>query len=557
MTAIPFSSTIYAGDIYLDAYYPFKFLSSKYYDKDIDYSLWDKFLKYDLCITSFDSLNKEEQELCRFIFETERSAQGTVRCERARRTLAKDTNLGGRITLDEARKGIQICDKYSIIYTMKSYQRHCVPDIKHIDGDMNVNEYWLDESGNERILYDGEGDLWFSHYCLGYIHYDENVQAWCNENIKVNISSPKLIFMDDMYYYLIMPEGKAWVYEPIDCNSVNEHPIIELDGNKYYILPDNTALIYESKYKNKYSDNSEPVEKTVIVPEEVDGYPVVGIESEAFMYSTVTDVILPDSITYIGSNAFSCSGYLNKISFPKSLEIIGVRAFSGCTSITKADINCPELKLSRWMFENSGLEDVSLTVKSIDEQAFMGCKQLENVTLNEGIEIIEANAFENCTNLKSIKLPLSLKIIGQGAFSGTLIKSIKISPYIEVIGKIPQRIGLINLSGPEPIPPTDPLTEKNKLIIPDYCTICGYYDTEPHHYALANNLKFVPLDGNIAYGDINIDGIVNVADAVVLQSYILGRATSVGYEADLNQDGRIDVLDIVAMRRKLLEKSLI
>lgn len=46
---------------------------------------------------------------------------------------------------------------------MKSYQRHCVPDIKHLDGDMNVNEYWLDESGNERILYDGEGDLWFSH----------------------------------------------------------------------------------------------------------------------------------------------------------------------------------------------------------------------------------------------------------------------------------------------------------------------------------------------------------------------------------------------------------
>ena len=29
---------------------------------EVDYSLWDKFIKYDLCITDYDSLTDEEKE---------------------------------------------------------------------------------------------------------------------------------------------------------------------------------------------------------------------------------------------------------------------------------------------------------------------------------------------------------------------------------------------------------------------------------------------------------------------------------------------------------------
>lgn len=51
------------------------------YSKPIDWSLWDKFLKYDLCITDYDSLTYEEKDLCKFIFETERSSTDTIRCK--------------------------------------------------------------------------------------------------------------------------------------------------------------------------------------------------------------------------------------------------------------------------------------------------------------------------------------------------------------------------------------------------------------------------------------------------------------------------------------------
>ena len=49
----------------------------------------------------------------------------------------------------------------------------------------------------------------------------------------------------------------------------------------------------------------------------------------------------------------------------------------------------------------------------------------------------------------------------------------------------------------------------------------------------------------------NLDGSINVADAVVLQNYLL-RGESVGYEADLNKDGRIDAFDMIAMRNSLI-----
>lgn len=76
ITSIPFSEgiTVNASPYIFD---------SEYYNREIDWEMWDKFLKYDLCITDYDALTAEEQELCKFIFETERSSYWGVICERA------------------------------------------------------------------------------------------------------------------------------------------------------------------------------------------------------------------------------------------------------------------------------------------------------------------------------------------------------------------------------------------------------------------------------------------------------------------------------------------
>lgn len=57
-------------------------------------------------------------------------------------------------------------------------------------------------------------------------------------------------------------------------------------------------------------------------------------------------------------------------------------------------------------------------------------------------------------------------------------------------------------------------------------------------------------------GDVNADGKFNIADAVMLQKWLLCAGDITDWQAgDLCEDGRLDVFDLCIMRRKLLSKS--
>ena len=47
-------------------------------------------------------------------------------------------------------------------------------------------------------------------------------------------------------------------------------------------------------------------------------------------------------------------------------------------------------------------------IKTIQEEAFRGCKQLKTVTIEEGVEVIEKGAFRDCEMLESITIPASV-----------------------------------------------------------------------------------------------------------------------------------------------------
>ena len=90
----------------------------------------------------------------------------------------------------------------------------------------------------------------------------------------------------------------------------------------------------------------------------------------------------------------------------------------------------------------------------------------------------------------------------------------------------------------------------NKCYLSPDTVISGYYGTEAHNYALAHNIRFSPLD-DLIYGDANNDGDINIADAVLLQSYLLCNAET-SWSADINKDGIINAFDMVYMRQKIL-----
>ena len=102
----------------------------------------------------------------------------------------------------------------------------------------------------------------------------------------------------------------------------------------YYLDADNNAII------TGYGGDG----GAVVVPNEMDGYPVVGIEYGAFSYSGVTSVVIPEGVTYIDTYVFSGCESLISVSLPSTMESIGESAFNNCTSLELVKYNGTETK---------------------------------------------------------------------------------------------------------------------------------------------------------------------------------------------------------------------
>ena len=115
----------------------------------------------------------------------------------------------------------------------------------------------------------------------------------------------------------------------------------------------------------------------------------------SFGNENLVNVMLPDSITYIGSSAFEDSPNLTSITLPSNLEIIESSAF-----------------------QNTGLTEVVIpnNVTTIADYAFYGCSDLESVILNDSVTTIGSSAFDG-SGIKELIIPDSVTAIGSWAFS--------------------------------------------------------------------------------------------------------------------------------------------
>ncbi|MDE6677753.1 MAG: dockerin type I repeat-containing protein, partial [Ruminococcus sp.] len=80
------------------------------------------------------------------------------------------------------------------------------------------------------------------------------------------------------------------------------------------------------------------------------------------------------------------------------------------------------------------------------------------------------------------------------------------------------------------------LNVANGKFIPTYSTIVGYVTSQKC--------------------DLNMDGYINISDAVICNKYILGKTKLTNTQqrcADINEDGVIDVFDMVLLRQKVIQ----
>ena len=178
--------------------------------------------------------------------------------------------------------------------------------------------------------------------------------------------------------------------------------------------------------------------------------PVREIDDGAFQETNITAVIIPASVTTIGSHAFAYCHYLTSVTIPASVTEIGLRAFQGCTSLASITVvaNNPNYASQDGILYNkaktsillvpegiSGNVTIPAGVTEIGDYAFEYCSRLTSITIPAGVTSIGVMAFSGCTSLTSINIPAGVTEIGYGAFHGcTSLTSITIPAGVTVIG---------------------------------------------------------------------------------------------------------------------------
>ncbi len=170
-----------------------------------------------------------------------------------------------------------------------------------------------------------------------------------------------------------------------------------IDGLNYYFEGNEAIVTY---YSTSWStSNRNAFVGNIVIPKTVTyngtTYTVTGIGNNAFRgCQDLTSVSLPNSITTIGTQAFSETG-LASIIIPESVTTIGSQAFY---SSKLTSINIPE------------------SVTTIGPKAFCSSK-LTSINIPESVTTIGESAFQNCTSLISATIPSSITNMGNSVFS--------------------------------------------------------------------------------------------------------------------------------------------
>ena len=147
---------------------------------------------------------------------------------------------------------------------------------------------------------------------------------------------------------------------------------------------------------------------------------------------------IPETVTSIGSEAFSGVSNLESVKIPNSVINIGESAFENCSKLE--NINIPEnvTKIETYTFFGcSNLKSIEIpkNITSIGIGGFSECNNLQKIILPTSLVSIETVAFKNCISLKEIDIPNGVTKIDNSAFDGcnNLIK-MEFPEYIRQMG---------------------------------------------------------------------------------------------------------------------------
>jgi Flp pilus assembly protein protease CpaA len=133
----------------------------------------------------------------------------------------------------------------------------------------------------------------------------------------------------------------------------------------------------------------------------------------------ISDLVIPESIVFIGNYTFYGCNALRSVTIPNSVVSIGNSVFKGCENLISVSIPNSVTSIGARAFEDCySLKSISIPngVATIAEGTFSNCNSLPSIEIPNSITTIEKDAFSSCFSITSIKIPNSVNSIGEYAF---------------------------------------------------------------------------------------------------------------------------------------------
>lgn len=302
-----------------------------------------------------------------------------------------------------------------------------------------------------------------------------------------NVPEDYVVKNEDWLWYFTYSDGRgathydgeygesrteSYTYEPTGIHvewdgkgsislSANEMVRIQLRLNEYdylfaYVIVADPAEYYTYEIQNGEATitgyNKELLRSKVLIPEEIEGYPVTSIGDRAF-YAMPSGIgqrfYIPDTVTTFGEEAFASSPYLDAVRMPQKLTKMGEGVFAACLQMYFLDIpdsltEIPDYAfVNCWVYgyaKNYSVENcIGKNVTKIGKGAFAGCwnmgKDWGDGRLPEKLESIGEGAFQYCYKIKSLEIPAGVTVIPDRTFQGCeKLESVQIDGDITMIG---------------------------------------------------------------------------------------------------------------------------
>ena len=178
----------------------------------------------------------------------------------------------------------------------------------------------------------------------------------------------------------------------------------KVTDEKYFVF---TLCADGAGYTVSAADTDMP--KTVIVPEEYSGLPVVAVSENGFSGKNcyvIREVVFKAKDIAVENSAFRGLQNLGYIGFTGAENVrIAPFAFAGCGRLNKLEVKSgANLEICEFAFKAAGFTSLEITAAAtVRDYAFSDCASLSSLKLHGAVSFSE-KAVYNCASLKEVKI---------------------------------------------------------------------------------------------------------------------------------------------------------